>query len=210
MAKAFFRLQKFLRRTQFLLFFLTAAYLMAGSLLLLQRTRLVIQQGSRGTPSNQALPVPEEMSRVGMVEPRTLQSPRSGPRLLVGMDALQEPALEQRHSPHWLLSRNSELRQLRRGWFHRLTSDQEPLQTAGFKALKHTTEHKGKGCTLPVFWHTHTGRHRRASHAPAGLLSSSLIATFRTVPRHSCRPKYKPTPPDRAELQLPPKSNFID
>uniref|UniRef100_A0A8C9UJV2 WSC domain containing 1 n=1 Tax=Spermophilus dauricus TaxID=99837 RepID=A0A8C9UJV2_SPEDA len=32
MAKPFFRLQKFLRRTQFLLFFLTAAYLMTGSL----------------------------------------------------------------------------------------------------------------------------------------------------------------------------------
>ncbi|OWK14020.1 WSCD1 [Cervus elaphus hippelaphus] len=39
MAKPFFRLQKFLRRTQFLLFFLTAAYLMTGSLLLLQRAR---------------------------------------------------------------------------------------------------------------------------------------------------------------------------
>ncbi|NXB80019.1 WSCD1 protein, partial [Donacobius atricapilla] len=146
MAKAFFRLQKFLRRTQFLLFFLTAAYLMAGSLLLLQRTRLVMQQGSRGTPSNQALPVPEQMSRVGILEPRTLQGP--GPRLLVRMEALQEPALEQRHSPHWLMSRNSELRQLRRRWFHRFTSDQEPLQTAGFTAMKHTAEHKGTymGC----------------------------------------------------------------
>lgn len=136
MAKAFFRLQKFLRRTQFLLFFLTAAYLMAGSLLLLQRTHLVIQQGSRGTPTNQALVVPEEMGRVGMAEPRPPQSP--GPRL-------PEPALEPRHGPHWLVSRNSELRQLRRRWIHRFTSDQEPLQTAGFKAMKHTAEHKGKG-----------------------------------------------------------------
>ncbi|KFO57126.1 WSC domain-containing protein 1 [Corvus brachyrhynchos] len=156
MAKAFFRLQKFLRRTQFLLFFLTAAYLMAGSLLLLQRTRLVIQQGSRGTPANQAVPVLDEMTRVGIVDPRTLQSPRPGPRLLVGMDALQEPALDQQHSPHWLMSRNSELRQLRRRWFHRFTSDQEPLQTAGLKAMKHTTEHKGTymGCF------THDSRER--------------------------------------------------
>ncbi|XP_021388756.2 sialate:O-sulfotransferase 1 [Lonchura striata] len=148
MAKAFFRLQKFLRRIQFLLFFLTAAYLMAGSLLLLQRTRLVLQQGSRGTPTNQALPVLEEMSRVGIIDPRALQNPRPGPRLLVGVDALQEPALDQRHSPHWLTSRNSELRQLRRRWFHRFTSDQEPLQTAGLKAMKHTVEHKGTymGC----------------------------------------------------------------
>ncbi|NXQ29602.1 WSCD1 protein, partial [Alaudala cheleensis] len=153
MAKAFFRLQKFLRRTQFLLFFLTAAYLMAGSLLLLQRTRLVIQQGSRGAPTNQALPVPEEMGRAGGSEPRALQSP--GPRLLVHTDALQEPALQQ-HGPHWLTARNSELRQLRRRWFHRLPSDQEPLQTAGLKAMKHTAEHKGTymGCF------THDSRER--------------------------------------------------
>ncbi|NXX49552.1 WSCD1 protein, partial [Tricholaema leucomelas] len=148
MAKAFFRLQKFLRRTQFLLFFLTAAYLMAGSLLLLQRTRLVIQQGSRGTSANQALPVLDGMPGVGMVDPRTLQKPRQGPRLLVGMDTLQEPALEQWHSPRWLVSRNLELRQLRRRWFHRFISDQEPMQTVGFKAMKHTAEHKGTyvGC----------------------------------------------------------------
>ncbi|XP_062363056.1 sialate:O-sulfotransferase 1 [Cinclus cinclus] len=144
MAKAFFRLQKFLRRTQFLLFFLTAAYLMAGSLLLLQRSRLVIQQGSRGTPSSQALPALEEMGRAGVAEPRSLQSPRP----LVAVDALQEPALEQWHSPRWLTSRNSELRQLRRRWFHRFTSEQEPLQTAGSKAMKRTAEHKGTymGC----------------------------------------------------------------
>lgn len=178
MAKAFFRLQKFLRRTQFLLFFLTAAYLMAGSLLLLQRTRLVIQQGSRGTPANQALPVLDEMTRSGIIDPRTLQSPRPGPRLLVGVDALQEPALDQRHSPHWLMSRNSELRQLRRRWFHRFTSDQEPLQTAGLKAMKHTTEHKGKGCPLPVFWHTHRLHFADPRQTPASIPCPCRSAFF--------------------------------
>ncbi|NXY86841.1 WSCD1 protein, partial [Alcedo cyanopectus] len=145
MAKTFFRLQKFLRRTQFLLFFLTAAYLMAGSLLLLQRTRLVIQQGSRGTSAHQALLAPDG---VGIVDPRMLQNPRAGPRLLVGTDTLQEPALDQQHGPRWLVSRNSELRQLRRRWFHRFISDQEPLQTAGLTVTKHTAEHKGTylGC----------------------------------------------------------------
>ncbi|XP_050177799.1 WSC domain-containing protein 1 [Myiozetetes cayanensis] len=148
MAKAFYRLQKLIRRTQFLLFFLTAAYLMAGSLLLLQRTRLVIQQGSHGTSTNQALTVPDETAGVGIADPRALQNPHPGPRLLVGMDALQEPALEQQHSPRWLVSRNSELRQLRRRWFHRFISDQEPMQTAGFKVIKHAAEHKGTyiGC----------------------------------------------------------------
>ncbi|NXD23298.1 WSCD1 protein, partial [Spelaeornis formosus] len=146
MAKAFFRLQKFLRRTQFLLFFLTAAYLMAGSLLLLQRSRLVIQQSSRGTPSNQGVPVPEETGRVGVTEPRALQSPQPG--VVVGTDALRELALEQRHSPRWLASRNSELRQLRRRWFHRFSSEQQPPQTAGLRATKHAADHRGTymGC----------------------------------------------------------------
>lgn len=150
MAKAFFRLQKFLRRTQFLLFFLTAAYLMAGSLLLLQRTRLVVQQGSRGTPAGQALLVPEVLG-AGLADPRAAQSPR--PRLPAGTATLQELAPAQRHGPHWLTSRNSELRQLRRRWFHRFISDQEPMQTAGLKAMKHTAEHKGKGFALwLIFW----------------------------------------------------------
>ncbi|NXE55983.1 WSCD1 protein, partial [Casuarius casuarius] len=149
MAKAFFRLQKFLRRTQFLLFFLTAAYLMAGSLLLLQRSRLVIQQGSRGTSANQALPVSDVMMGVGIgVDARTAQNPRPSPRLLVGMEVLQESALDQRHSPRWLMSRNSELRQLRRRWFHRFIDEQEPAQMKGSKAMEHAAESKGTyiGC----------------------------------------------------------------
>ncbi|NXQ41571.1 WSCD1 protein, partial [Catharus fuscescens] len=150
MAKAFFRLQKFLRRIQFVLFFLTAAYLMAGSLLLLQRTRLVIQQGSRGSPTEQ-----EEPGRARGTEPRSLQSPRPGPGLPGNAGALQEPAPE-RHSPHWLASRNSELRQLRRRWLHRLGSEQEPQQSAASKAMKLTAEHKGTymGCF------THDSRER--------------------------------------------------
>ncbi|NXH58253.1 WSCD1 protein, partial [Rhabdornis inornatus] len=150
MAKAFFRLQKFLRRTQFLLFFLTAAYLMAGSLLLLQRTCLVIQQGSRGTATKQGL---EELGRAGLAEPRSLQSRRAGPRLPVAMDAPQEPAP---HSPLWLTSRNAELRQLRRRWLHRFSSEQQPLQPAGPAAPRHPAEHKGTymGCF------THDSRER--------------------------------------------------
>ncbi|XP_025903771.1 WSC domain-containing protein 1 [Nothoprocta perdicaria] len=148
MAKAFFRLQKFLRRTQFLLFFLTAAYLMAGSLLLLQRSRLVIQQGSRGTSTNQALPVSDVMVGVGIgVDMRTMQNPRPSARLLVGMDVLPESALEQRHSPQWLMSRNSELRQLRRRWFHRFVEEQ-PAKMKGSKVMERVAESKGTymGC----------------------------------------------------------------
>uniref|UniRef100_A0A8C3XV15 WSC domain containing 1 n=1 Tax=Chelydra serpentina TaxID=8475 RepID=A0A8C3XV15_CHESE len=148
MAKPFFRLQKFLRRTQFLLFFLTAAYLMAGSLLLLQRSRLVIQQGTRGTSSIQVSPVSDMVIGVGILDTRTMQNPRLSSKLLVDMDVLHDPTSDQRYGPRWLMSRNSELRQLRRRWFHRFINEQEPMQATGSKVTQHTGENKGTyiGC----------------------------------------------------------------
>nr|XP_060612931.1 sialate:O-sulfotransferase 1 [Anolis sagrei ordinatus] len=148
MAKPFLRPQKFLWRTQFLLFFLTAAYLMAGSLLLLQRSRVVLQQGSRGTSGNQALPATEMFSPAGDTETRPVQNPHLIPKLIVNMDMLQEPRTDQKYGPRWLISRNSELRQLRRRWFLRFVNEQEPMQGAGDKVPKHTRENKGTyiGC----------------------------------------------------------------
>uniref|UniRef100_A0A4W4GC45 WSC domain-containing protein n=1 Tax=Electrophorus electricus TaxID=8005 RepID=A0A4W4GC45_ELEEL len=49
MAKPFYRLQRFLRRTQLLFLFLGAAYIMAGSVLLLQRSGLVVYQRGSGS-----------------------------------------------------------------------------------------------------------------------------------------------------------------
>ncbi|CAM4650212.1 unnamed protein product [Lepidochelys olivacea] len=148
MAKPFFRLQKFLRRTQFLLFFLTAAYLMAGSLLLLQRSRLVIQQGTHGTSNIQVSPVSDMVIGVGILDTRTMQNPRLSSKLLVDMDVLHDPTSDQRYGPRWLISRNSELRQLRRRWFHRFINEQEPMQATGSKVTQHTGENKGTyvGC----------------------------------------------------------------
>ncbi|XP_038231970.1 WSC domain-containing protein 1 [Dermochelys coriacea] len=148
MAKPFFRLQKFLRRTQFLLFFLTAAYLMAGSLLLLQRSRLVIQQGTRGTSNIQVSPVSDMVIGVGILDTRTMQNPRLSSKLLVDMDVLHDPTSDQRYGPRWLISRNSELRQLRRRWFHRFINEQESMQATGSKVMQLTAENKGTyiGC----------------------------------------------------------------
>ncbi|XP_050785116.1 WSC domain-containing protein 1 isoform X2 [Gopherus flavomarginatus] len=148
MAKPFFRLQKFLRRTQFLLFFLTAAYLMAGSLLLLQRSHLVIQQGTRGTSNIQVSPVSDMVIGVGILDTRAMQNPHLNSKLLVDMDVLHDPTSDQRYGPRWLMSRNSELRQLRRRWFHRFINDQEPMQAMGSKVMQHTGENKGTyvGC----------------------------------------------------------------
>ncbi|XP_047403016.1 WSC domain-containing protein 1 isoform X2 [Sciurus carolinensis] len=120
MAKPFFRLQKFLRRTQFLLFFLTAAYLMTGSLLLLQRVRVALPQGPRAPGTLQALPVATVALGVGLLDSRDLRDPRVSPDPLLDVDALRSPLARLPAGPlRWpRRNRNSELRQLRRRWFH--------------------------------------------------------------------------------------------
>lgn len=145
MAKPFFRPQKFLRRTQCLLFFLTAAYLMAGSLLLLQRSRLVLQQSFRGTSGNQPLPVADIMLSAGDADSRL--PPQSHFSFLVNMKQLHGPTPDHKYGPRWLMSRNSELRQLRRRWFLRFINEQEPIQAMGMKIEKPASESRGK-----VFW----------------------------------------------------------
>lgn len=123
MAKPFFRLQKFLRRTQFLLFFLTAAYLMTGSLLLLQRARVGLPPGPRAPGPLQALPAAAVALGVGLLDSRAAHDGRLSPELLLGVDALQGPLARPRPGPRWLRSRSSELRQLRRRWFRHVVGD---------------------------------------------------------------------------------------
>lgn len=148
MAKPFFRLQKFLRRTQFLLFFLTAAYLMTGSLLLLQRARVALPQGPRAPGSLQALPVAAMALGVGLLDSRALQDPRVSPELLLGVDMLQSPLARPRPGPRWLRSRNSELRQLRRRWFHHFMGDPQGLPALGPEAPRPAASSRGTyvGC----------------------------------------------------------------
>uniref|UniRef100_A0ACB8EBR8 WSC domain-containing protein 1 n=1 Tax=Sphaerodactylus townsendi TaxID=933632 RepID=A0ACB8EBR8_9SAUR len=148
MAKPFFRPQKFLRRTQFLLFFLTVAYLMAGSLLLLQRSRLVLQQNSHGTSGNQPLTVADAMLSAGNTGSQLAQHSHLSPKLLVNMELLHGPTPDLKYGPRWLMSRNSELRQLRRRWFLRFINEQEPIQATGVKAVKPASESRGTyiGC----------------------------------------------------------------
>ncbi|XP_027988789.1 WSC domain-containing protein 1 [Eptesicus fuscus] len=148
MAKPFFRLQKFLRRTQFLLFFLTAAYLMTGSLLLLQRARVALPQGPRAPGSLQALPVAAVALGVGLLDSRALQDPRVSPELLLGVDVLQSPLARPRPGPRWLRSRNSELRQLRRRWFHHFMGDPQALPALGPVAPRPAASSRGTyvGC----------------------------------------------------------------
>lgn len=148
MAKPFFRLQKFLRRTQFLLFFLTAAYLMTGSLLLLQRARVALPQGPRAPGSLQALPVAAMALGVGLLDSRALQDPRVSPELLLGVDMLQSPLARPRPGPRWLRSRNSELRQLRRRWFHHFMGDPQGLPALGPEAPRPAASSRGRCSAL--------------------------------------------------------------
>ncbi|GAB5580389.1 WSC domain-containing protein 1 isoform X1 [Prionailurus iriomotensis] len=123
MAKPSFRLQKLVRRTRFLLFFLSAAYLMTGSLLLLQRARVALPPGPRAPGPLQALPVAAVALGVGLLDSRALRAPRVSPDLPLGVDVPRGPPARARPSPRWLRTRNPELRQPRRGWFHHLVGD---------------------------------------------------------------------------------------
>uniref|UniRef100_G3TTE9 WSC domain containing 1 n=1 Tax=Loxodonta africana TaxID=9785 RepID=G3TTE9_LOXAF len=138
MAKPFFRLQKFLRRTQFLLFFLTAAYLMTGSLLLLQRARVALPQGPRAPSPLQALPVAAMALGVGLLDSRALHDAHVSPELLLDMDVLRSP----------LRSRNSELRQLRRRRFHHFMGDTQGPAALGPEAPRPAAHSRGTyvGC----------------------------------------------------------------
>ncbi|KAK2506029.1 hypothetical protein MC885_009435 [Smutsia gigantea] len=148
MAKPFFRLQKFLRRTQFLLFFLTAAYLMTGSLLLLQRARVALPQGPPRPGPLQALPVAAMALGVGLLDSRALHDPRVSPELLLGVDVLRSPLAQPRPGPRWLRSRNSELRQLRRRWFHHFMGDPQGRPAQGPEAPRPAASSRGTyvGC----------------------------------------------------------------
>ncbi|KAM4796983.1 sialate:O-sulfotransferase 1 isoform 1-T1 [Rhinophrynus dorsalis] len=152
MAKPFFSLQKFLRRAQFFLFFLTVAYLMTGSLLLLQRSYLVIQQSNRGTLGNQGSPIDSLVGSDQYLDHRMVQNPywnsKGGVHLHTKQLASQRYGLIDQ--PLWLISRNSELRQLRRRWFHNFVNDQEVTQGTSSKLMKHTLVNKGTyvGCFI--------------------------------------------------------------
>uniref|UniRef100_A0A671KLY7 WSC domain-containing protein 1-like n=1 Tax=Sinocyclocheilus anshuiensis TaxID=1608454 RepID=A0A671KLY7_9TELE len=112
MAKPFYRLQHFLRRTQLLFLFLGVAYIMAGSVLLLQRHGLVVSQ--RGTSSY--FPLPSLPS-----PPRALEAPAlrtsygiMGARVTRKGVGYQSVLSEDNAGPQWRFSRNQEIRYLRR------------------------------------------------------------------------------------------------
>ncbi|KAI5626096.1 WSC domain-containing protein 1-like isoform X1, partial [Silurus asotus] len=143
MAKPFYRLQRFLRRTQLLFLFLGVAYLMAGSVLLLQRSGLVVSQRDSSFPPP-SLPSP----------PRALEAPalRTGHGVMgsrLGSKAYQVGQSDDGSEAQWLLTRNQEIRHLRRRWFHSLMSEQDTNRIERVTP-KRKVRHKGSyvGCFM--------------------------------------------------------------
>ncbi|XP_030633732.1 WSC domain containing 1a [Chanos chanos] len=146
MPRPFYRLQRFLRRTQLLFLFLGVAYIMAGSVLLLQRASLVVSQ--RGTSS--VLPLPSLLPS----PPRALETPilksgygLMGPRLTIKGHEGSLP--DDQTGQHWLVSRNQEIRRLRRRWFHSLMAEHD-MNRFERVSPKRKARHKGTyiGCFL--------------------------------------------------------------
>nr|XP_045015311.1 WSC domain-containing protein 1 isoform X2 [Jaculus jaculus] len=144
MAKPFFRLQKFLRRTQFLLLFLTAAYLMTGSLLLLQRARVAIPQGPRAPGILQALPEATLALGVGLLDSRPLQDSHVSPDLVLDVDTLRSPLARQPPGLRWPRRNRSSLR---RRWLHHFTSDPQGQPTLGPEAPGPAGHSQGRTAT---------------------------------------------------------------
>lgn len=138
MARTFYRLQRFLRRARLLLLFLGVAYIMAGSVLLLQHSSGALFQ--RGTDTSSSLPfllpppraleVPNDGWRYR--RRRAMEDVENGPSDLSGSRADQE---------HFM-SRNLKIRHLRRHWIQGRRTDQENRPERG--PLHKASRHKGK------------------------------------------------------------------
>lgn len=136
MAKPFYRLKHFLRRAQLLLFFLGVAYIMAGSVLLLQRSIVVTFQKETDTAALPSLPAP----------PRSMEVPAA--RWLYRRTVIQEmdnqplDQTENRKDLKQLRSRNLEIRHLRRHWFH---GNAEQKSSSEHSLSHKKARHKGNG-----------------------------------------------------------------
>ncbi|KAL6472311.1 hypothetical protein MHYP_G00184990 [Metynnis hypsauchen] len=140
MAKTFYRLQRFLRRARLLLLFLGVAYIMAGSVLLLQRSSVALFQ--KGTDTVLAHPRALEVTNGGWryrrPGSRITEDVENGPLDLSGSRADQER----------FVSRNLKIRHLRHHWIQgRRTEEQNGVEhSPAHKA----TRHKGTyiGCFI--------------------------------------------------------------
>ncbi|KAF5902402.1 WSC domain-containing protein 1-like, partial [Clarias magur] len=145
MAKTFYRLQRFLRQAQLLFLFLGVAYIMAGSVLLLQHSNVALFQKGAYPPSSLAsVPLP----------PRSLEAPSVGwhhrrPGSTIIQDAENNPDLSgSRADRERFVSRNVKIRHLRRHWIQGRGTDLE--NSTERNPSNKDTRHKGTyiGCFI--------------------------------------------------------------
>lgn len=136
MAKTFYRLQRFLRQAQLLFLFLGVAYIMAGSVLLLQRSNVALfQKGSY--PPSPSIPLP----------PRSLEAPSVNwyhrrPGSTIIQDVGNNPDLSgSRGDQERFASLNLKIRHLRRHWIQGQGTDQE--NSAEHNLSNRDSRHKG-------------------------------------------------------------------
>ncbi|XP_020320135.1 WSC domain-containing protein 1 [Oncorhynchus kisutch] len=144
MATALYRLRCFLRRAQMLLLFLGIAYLMAGSILLLQRSSLTLKTaqppGDASLPSLMALPAPPTAVRASPglgLRARSRWAATQG--VLGGGGGIKT-------GRHWPTSRHLGVQHLHHRWFHGLMPDTQEQRGP----LQRNKRHKGTymGCFM--------------------------------------------------------------
>lgn len=137
MATPLYRLRCFLRRAQMLLLFLGIAYLMAGSILLLQRSSLTLRTtqppGSASLSSLMALPAPPTAVRAAPGLGMRARSRWAAPQGVLG------GGIGIKMGRHWPTSRHLGVQHLHRRWFHGLMPDAQEQRGP----LQSNTRHKG-------------------------------------------------------------------
>ncbi|XP_053703301.1 WSC domain-containing protein 1 [Synchiropus splendidus] len=139
-----YRLRCLLKRAQMLLLCMGIAYLMAGSILLLQRSTVrVAQQNAPALPPLQSLAAPPTVLRVTSLGVRA-RSRWATAQAMSGGGA--------RSAQHWPASRSLGVQHLHRRWFHSLLPD-NPEQ-----GVSHTRTSRHKGTYMGCFLHNASDR----------------------------------------------------
>ncbi|XP_051542437.1 WSC domain-containing protein 1-like [Myxocyprinus asiaticus] len=145
MAKPFYRLQHFLRRAQLLLLFLGVAYIVAESVLLLQRSSVVMFERETDTV---ALPSLQAPAKALEVPGERWFNRRKGAGVIQDVENQPLDPSGSRMDQSHLVSRNLEIRHLRRHWFHSNGAEQQSYTERNL--LHKDGRHKGTyiGCFI--------------------------------------------------------------
>ncbi|KAM6970425.1 sialate:O-sulfotransferase 1 [Aplochiton taeniatus] len=144
MAAPLYRLLCFLRQAQMVLLFLGIAYLMAGSILLLQRSSVRMPQPAlTSLPSLQSLPAPPTALRAAGLGIRSRSK---------WADGQGESGGGVKAGQHWPASQNAGVQHLHRRWFYGMLPESPEQRGLLHRRSRH------KGTYMGCFIHTATER----------------------------------------------------